>query len=152
MPGSRENPIPTVGVVVYDPAADVVLLVRHEAAAAHETGSYGIPAGRYDAAYETEAGAAARELAEETGIEVLPSALTPTGYVYTAEIARKSGGPQWFSLQTFLLRVHQTEVVVTPTDVTTPEWVAVAEVEEFPAAAPNLTAIVCDATLLCARD
>ncbi len=148
MLGSRENPIPTVGVVVYDREHDVVLLVRHEERAEHETGVYGIPAGRYED-YETEAGAAARELAEETGIEVLPGALTPTGYVYSAEIARKSGGTQWFSLKTFVLRVAKEEVVPVATEETAPEWVPVQEVAQKRAAAQNLTEIVCDATALC---
>jgi ADP-ribose pyrophosphatase YjhB (NUDIX family) len=61
---SPENPVPTVGVIVFD--NDNVLLVRSGKASAHVTGSYGLPAGRIEPG-EDEVSAARRELQEKTG-------------------------------------------------------------------------------------
>ena len=57
--------IKTVGILIIKD--NKVLLVRHEEAASHVTGIYGLPAGRLEKE-ETEIQGAIRELKEETGL------------------------------------------------------------------------------------
>ena len=147
MPGSRENPIPTVGVVVFDPEACAVLLVYHEDAAPYAPAeSYSLPLGRFDP-HETPAGAAARALAEQTGVDVLPGALKPTGYGYTAHIEIK-GAHMWYSLRTFLLLTERNVAILEPAAGCAPEWVPRDAVASLPGA-PDLEVIVHDAVAEC---
>ena len=57
---------PTVGILVFRNNFQEVLLTKHKETAKHQTGKYGIPAGRLDPR-ETEIQALLREFNEETG-------------------------------------------------------------------------------------
>ncbi len=72
------RPIPCVGGLVYDPQGRLLLVLR-----AHEParGTWSVPGGRVEPG-EDAAAAVARELREETGLEVMPGRLA--GVVHRA--------------------------------------------------------------------
>jgi len=121
------NSIPTVGTIIFKD--DKVLLVKHGEAASHLTGSYGVPGGRLEE-NETAKQAAIRELNEETGLitteedlEELPISVPP------ADIPRKDGTIKRFTITLFYCKKYSGNVRAT--DETTPEWIAVAELDKL---------------------
>lgn len=113
------NEIQSVGVVAFD--GSKVLLVRNGTASKHETGKYGLPAGKVDIG-ETNKQAAAREFFEETGLTTSEDRLIPRDEPYRATIEQKDGTKLfvWF---VFLCTGYEGELH--GTDETVPEWVKV---------------------------
>lgn len=129
--------IATAGVAVVDGAS--VLLIEHGESAGHLTGSWGIPAGGIDPG-ETERDAAARELAEETGLRVEPHALVELPTLYEAWIARKIGGTALFSVRVFATANYTGSIAASEEG--TPHWVRVADVGSIEHLLPNTAEIV----------
>lgn len=91
--------IPTAGILLIK--NNTVLLVKHKEAAGHLNGVYGIPGGKIEPG-ETVAEAGVRELREETGLIVQLSNLhTYSNNSYTADIIRKNGDQQTFTMTIF---------------------------------------------------
>lgn len=128
--------IATAGVVVI--VGDHVLLIEHGEGAGHITGAWGIPAGGIDGE-ETARAAAARELAEETGLRVDARALVELPMLYEARIARKVGSAR-FSLRAFATDHYEGEV--TPSEEGSPTWVRVDEVARLRPLLGNTSEIV----------
>ena len=128
--------IATAGVVVVE--ADQVLLIEHGEGAGHITGAWGIPAGGIDGG-ETARVAAARELAEETGLRVDPEELVELPMLYEAWIERKVGSQQ-FSLRVFVTTRYQG--TVTPSAEGVPQWVRANEVARLQPLLGNTAQIV----------
>ena len=80
--------------IVADPSSRVLLL-RRGRSAPWRPGYWNLPGGKVDPS-ETPRGAAARELAEESGISLSPSTLTPVGRVR---------GKEWLT-SVFFVRLH----------------------------------------------
>lgn len=139
--------VATAGVVVL--AQECVLLVEHGDGAAHLTGAWGLPAGGIDAG-ESAAEAAARELREETGLQVDLAALVELPTLYRARIARKSGQAVEFSLRVFATRSYGGGLC--DSEEGTPRWVRVAEVRSLPHLLPNTAAAVEAATSMLADE
>ena len=137
-----EEVIATAGVVVVDRGR--VLLIEHGDGAGHLTGSWGIPAGAIDAG-ETQRAAAARELAEETGLRVDAHELIELPTVYAARIRRKDGW-QRFSLCAFATGRYDGEA--TPSGEGRPAWIRLDAVPALRPLLPNTADVVRDAVLL----
>jgi mutator protein MutT len=133
--------IETVGVVIFDPKFEKVLLVKHLAKAEHESEKYGIPAGRLSD-NETLAENAARELKEETGLETTVENLEKLPFTYEADIPRKDGSIKHFRLQTFLCNNFSGELK--GNEENEPVWVKVSELTELNLL-PNVQKVIEDA-------
>ncbi len=118
--------IPTVGVVAI--RAGKVALVRHEEAAAHLTGMYGLPAGRLLAG-ETELDAAVREFAEETGLAADKKDFSefPNNY-YEASILRKKGMED-FAWRVF--KVNKFSGELKPNLEVIPQWIEIDKMDDL---------------------
>lgn len=139
---SLGEPTPTYGVLVFREQEEQteVLLVRHTEAADHETGKYGLPAGRQESE-ETARETAIRELQEEAGAIVTIDNLHPVPQTYVSEIDCSDGSSKLFSLDVFVADNY----AITPESgkETEPEWVSMDEVSEL-YMTPDLDDIVCD--------
>lgn len=121
------NIIPTVGVLIFK--NNKVLLVKHGEKASHVTGSYGFPAGRLEEG-ETKKQAAVRELLEETGLMTTEDNLEELLLnIVPADIKRKSGEIQRFSITIFMCRHFSGELQ--ETEETIPEWVELEKLGEL---------------------
>lgn len=120
-----DNPIPTVGVLIFKD--DKVLLVRHKKEAEHISDTFGLPAGRVQEG-ETEKGAARRELEEEAGLEVLEKDLIELPTVYIGPVERKNG-VYIFSYKIFLSSSYSG--ALRESEESKPEWVAVSELDKY---------------------
>ncbi|MDE2025469.1 MAG: NUDIX domain-containing protein [Patescibacteria group bacterium] len=111
--------IPTAGVLLIKNGR--VLLVKHKEAAGHLNGVYGIPGGRIEVGESVEQ-AGIRELHEETGLSVKLSDLRPyPNNAYTADIIRKNGERQRFTMTIFYCDTFSGELRAGPE--TNPVWV-----------------------------
>lgn len=120
------NRIPTVGIVAIKEGK--VVLVKHEEAAAHLTGMYGLPAGRLFVG-ETELDAAVREFAEETGLAANKKDFSefPNNY-YEASILRKKGMED-FAWRVF--KVSRFSGELKPSEEVTPEWIEIDKMDDL---------------------
>jgi len=116
----------SAGIVFF--REDRVLLVYHKEKAKHQTGVYGIPAGRLEPG-ENELDAAIRETFNETQIKVKSNDLLSLPDVYQAEIKRKRENPRIFSLKVFVCASF--EDCPKETDETIPEWVKISELNKL---------------------
>lgn len=131
------NVIPTVGVIIIKDKK--VLLVKHGEGANHVTGIYGWPGGRFTDG-ETVKQAAVRELREETGLIVKEEDLEEFIHdLGPAEVKRKNGGTQFFSVQLFVCDKYSGSLHAS--DETTPEWVKIDELDNY-TLLPNVKRIV----------
>lgn len=113
--------IPSVGIVAFKD--EKVLLVKHGEAASHVTGTYGLPAGRFEEG-ETDIQAAKREFEEETGLNINEEDLHEIpGNDFEATMKRSDGTEKTFSWKVFL--ASKFDGNISGTDETTPEWVDV---------------------------
>lgn len=117
---------PSVGILVFD--QDKVLLVKHEEAAGHLTGIYGLPGGRVEDG-ETEKATAIRELREETGLVVRDIIEFPNN-LFFAKIERKGGEVINFAWRVFLVTDHVGDIK--PSAETLPEWVQIDKISSLP--------------------
>ena len=132
----------TVGVVVLKEGK--VLLVKHNKHSQHENDVYGIPAGRLNED-EGITAAAAREVKEETGIDVKEKDLKRLSNVSYAEILRKTGETKTFVIIPFFAESFSGELNMGHEDIeTTPEWVDVNSLDKVNML-PNLSDIVREA-------
>jgi len=129
------NPIPTVGVLIFN--GDKVLLVCHKKEAEHISDTFGLPAGRVQEG-ETEKGAARRELGEEAGLTFLEKDLIELPTVYTGPIERKNG-VQVFSYKIFLGSFYSG--ILRESEESKPEWVALSDLNKYNLL-PNIEKIV----------
>lgn len=118
--------IPTIGVLVI--SEDKVLLVMHKPKAAHLTGTYGLPAGRLEE-NELEIDGAARELKEETGLEVVKDDLLHLPHVFFADIPRKGGEIAHMKWDVFVAKKFAGRLK--ESDETIPEWIPIKEVSQL---------------------
>lgn len=131
------NTISSVGVLVIRDKK--VLLVRHEEAASHQTGTYGFPSGRIEN-YETPHQAAVRELREETGLVTTENDLIDyPNNRFIAEIKRKDGTVQRFDWKVFVCKKYSGQL--RPTEEATPEWIEIAELYRYKLL-PNVREVV----------
>ncbi len=131
----HNQPIKTVGVLIY--RNNEVLLVKHGTSASHQTGIYGLPAGKPNE-NEDDRAAAIRELHEETGLITNPSDLIELPKTYNAKIQRKDG-IRIFSLKVFLCKSYKGKL--RQTSESSPEWVPFTKLKELPLL-PNVELIV----------
>lgn len=117
----------SVGILVIQ--GKKVLLVRHEEAASHQTGTYGLPSGRLEE-NETHRQAAVRELLEETGLTTSETDLIdyPSNHFF-ADIKRKSGKIEKFSWKVFICNKYSGQL--RPTAEVTPEWVEIDRLKDY---------------------
>ena len=119
--------ISSVGVLVIHHKK--VLLVRHEEAASHQTGTYGLPSGRLEE-NETYKQAAVRELREETGLITSEADLIDySSNHFLADIKRKSGKIERFSWKVFICNRYYGQLL--PTAEVTPEWVEIDRLKYY---------------------
>lgn len=119
--------IPSAAVLIIKNGK--VLLVKHTEKAGHLTDTYGLPAGRIDSG-ESERGAAARELLEETGLKSSEKDLIEfEGNYYIAEIDRKGGEKLKFGWRVFLCRDYSGEIK--ESDETVPVWIQIEELDNY---------------------
>ena len=132
---------PTVGILVFRNNFQEVLLTKHKETAKHQTGKYGIPAGRLDPG-ETEIQALLREFNEETGLETHERYLTKLPFEYSATIQRKDERPRIFTLKVWYCSNYSG----TPTETieNIPEWINVNNIHELNLL-PNMEKVVKDA-------
>lgn len=123
---SSQNPIPTVGVVVFNNKN--VLLVRSGEASGHVTGSYGLPAGRIEPG-EDEMGAAQRELQEETGLTA-KELVEFDNNTFEADVPRSDGSTVRMFWRVFLAPEFTGELV--ESSETIPEWRVLSELDTLP--------------------
>lgn len=119
--------ISSVGVLVIHDKK--VLLVRHEEAASHQTGTYGLPSGRLEE-NETYKQAAVRELREETGLITSETDLIdyPSNHFF-ADIKRKNRKTERFSWKVFVCKKYSGQLW--PTAEVTPEWVEIEKLTNY---------------------
>src|SRR3989344_1006898 len=129
---SKEVPgtMQTVGVLVFSPDNQKVLLVKHTKAAQNEAGIYGLPAGQIELG-ESPREAAVRELMEETGLNATEKSLEQyEGNYFGAYIIRTKGEIQRHAhMRVYHCNAYEGEF---KEDVKTiPEWVEVSKLEEL---------------------
>ena len=121
------DPIQTSHVLLFD--NDKVLLVRHEVAAGHLTGTYGIPGGRTDEG-ESLQKTVIRELAEETGLSVQEKDLQEfPNNQYTADIKRKDASTNRYKMNIFVSK--QFEGILKKTSESSPEWIKLDDLSTY---------------------
>lgn len=86
----------TVGMLVFRKNFSEVLLTKHKETAKHQTGTYGIPAGRVEVG-ETETEALLREFKHETGLSSSAGDAVELPFKYCAMIERKGSSPDYLS-------------------------------------------------------
>ncbi len=126
IPGTMQ----TVGVLVFSPDNQKVLLVKHTEAAQNEEGIYGLPAGKIELG-ESPKEAAIRELIEETGIKATEENLGQfEGNYFGSYIIRTKGAIQRHAhMRVYHCKAYEGEL---KDDVKTiPEWVEVSKLEEL---------------------
>jgi mutator protein MutT len=134
------NGIPTAGILLFK--NNTVLLVKHKEAAGHLNGVYGIPGGHIEPG-ETIEQAGIRELQEETGLVVQLSDLRSySNNSYTADIIRKNGDQQTFTMTIFYSDTFSGELKAGPE--TNPVWVDVDKLDLFNLL-PNVEQAILDA-------
>ncbi|MBI4096790.1 MAG: NUDIX domain-containing protein [Candidatus Levybacteria bacterium] len=129
--------VSSVGVLVIRDKK--VLLVRHEEAASHQTGTYGLPSGRVEE-NETYKQAAVRELHEETGLITSETDLIdyPSNHFF-ADIKRKNGKTERFSWKVFVCKKYSGQLQ--PTAEVTPEWIEIVKLHRY-RLLPNVREVV----------
>lgn len=135
------NTTPTVGMLVFRSDYKEVLMTMHKEAAKHQTGKYGIPAGRLDPG-ETETDALLREFNQETNLRAKPEDLTALPFTYSAEIKRKGEAPRLFSLKVWFCNNYSGEIKEMEENI--PEWVSVSSLNKYDLL-PNMEKVVNDA-------
>lgn len=106
-----------------------VLLVSHGEKADHLTGVYGIPGGRLQEG-EQLMDAAVRELIEETGLDTAKENLISyPDNEYTADIQRKSGKIQKFTMTVFI--ADSTDGTIHDTEENSPEWIEIQHLDTY---------------------
>ncbi len=135
--------VPTAGVVVFNDGGQV-LLVKHLEGASHLTDVYGLPAGRIQKG-EASIDAAARELKEETGLEVNMRELSFVKQ-YCADIQRKDGIVKRFSVDIYVCTKYVGELVSSKE--TEPQWVSMQALNHLSVTLPNVKNAVRDAQSL----
>ncbi len=133
-----EKIIKTAGILIFK--KDNVLLVKHTQKAEHQTGTYGIPAGRINS-NETEKETAVREIIEETGLKVEKRDLQPLSTLYTAKIKREDDLTKEFSLQVFFCKNYSGELF--GDEKTIPEWIPIKKLDNYKLL-PNMKKIILD--------
>jgi 8-oxo-dGTP pyrophosphatase MutT (NUDIX family) len=123
--------IHSVGVAVFKDAGTAVLLVRHNRQAGHVEGTYGFPAGRLNPG-ETEKTAAARELAEETGLVTEEKYLVdfPGNFFGPIKIPRSDGTEKNFTIRIFICQNHA-GILREENPETTSEWIKVSKLSDY---------------------
>ena len=115
-----DNSIPTVGAVIFDWEGNVVL-VEHTTTAHHQTGSFGLPAGKIEPG-ESALQAAVREVIEETGLEIPPKSFQKLPTTYYADIEQKTG-MKHFSWEVFVTHIPNGKLRASKE--TLPRWIPV---------------------------
>lgn len=133
-----EDIVKTAGILIFK--NDKILLVYHTKKAKHQTGVYGIPAGRLEPG-EKEIQTAIRETYDETYLEIDQNNLIPLPEIYSAEIARKNEPPRVFSLKVFLCTKFDGEPK--PTEENISKWIKIDELDSYNLL-PNTKQIVFD--------
>jgi 8-oxo-dGTP diphosphatase len=132
----------TAGILFF--REDEVLLVYHKEKAKHQTGVYGIPAGRLEPG-ENEIEAAIRETEQETTLNVGMENLIPLPIIYAAKIQRKKELPRIFSLKVFLCKKFKGEP--NETEENSPKWIKISELHKYNLL-PNVEKIINDGLLI----
>jgi mutator protein MutT len=131
------NIIPTAGVIIIELGR--ILLVRHENESNHLVGVYGWPGGRIQEGESTRH-AAVRELEEETGLIAREEDLeTFIHDLAPAQIQRKNGNIEMFSVELFVCPGYTGTLRATAE--TTPEWVVIKDIDTY-SLLPNVKYIV----------
>jgi ADP-ribose pyrophosphatase YjhB (NUDIX family) len=131
----QEEAILTTGVVIIK--GNKVLLVKHTEKAKHQTGYYGIPAGR-PKENESLEDTCIRKVKEETGLTISREDLKKLGSEYSAEIERESG-KKLFSIVPFTATKFGGELTSTEKEV--PEWIDIEEAKNLKLL-PNMKEII----------
>lgn len=131
------NILPTAGVIIIELGR--ILLVKHEADAAHVTGVYGWPGGRIQEG-ESARHAAVRELQEETGLIAKEEDLEEFIHdLAPVQIQRKNGEPEMFSVELFVCPGYTG--TLRASSETIPEWVVISKLDDYPLL-PNVKHVV----------
>ena len=135
----KEKIVKTVGVVVFDGKGNV-LVVRHGDRARVREGIYGLPAGHQNEA-ETARQAAARELKEEAGIEVLETSLREfPGNYFEGKIELKDRTEK--ANYTVFLAPNFNGEIFGEEGKTKPEWISVKDLNLLYPTLPNVSEVV----------
>lgn len=116
----------TAGILIF--RNNQVLLVKHTEKAKHQTGVYGIPAGRLEEG-ETEIDTAIRETYDETCLKIERKYLTPLPTLYTARIQRKDEPTRVFSLRVFLCSHFEGKPSETEENI--PKWLNISDLDSY---------------------
>ena len=114
----QTKPILTIGAVIIKDGN--ILLVKHTDSAGHQTGIYGLPAGKVDPGEEPKE-ACQREIWEEVGLTVELKDMERLPHPYVAEIEMKYGKRMFCWI---VYKVHRFTGEIRPTEKEIPEWVA----------------------------
>jgi ADP-ribose pyrophosphatase YjhB (NUDIX family) len=121
------NPIPTVGVLIFKDYT--ILLVQHGERGGHVSGTYGLPAGKFEQ-NETAKQAAIRELEEETGLKTTENDLIELPiHIPPADLLRKDGTTKRFTITLFYCKKYTGSL--RSSDETTPQWIPVVEADKL---------------------
>jgi 8-oxo-dGTP pyrophosphatase MutT (NUDIX family) len=133
--------VETAGVCLLDGGR--LLAVRHRANAGHREGMHGLPAGR-QVQGEPLAVTAARELREETGLDVPAGQLVQLPTVWESTLERPGRGLVDYRFTVFAAPFCLAEGELAGSDETHPVWVTEAEIGTLPFL-PNIPEIVAEA-------